>query len=396
MRLNKLVSMPRVGRKMVASAALMVAAGVANPALGQSAQPELPRQMAWTAYNLGTTGYNQAVAIGAMLRDRYNITLRVIPGQNDVSRLLPLDTGRVQFSANGVATYFAQEGMFQFADPQWGPKPLRMLMSSNGLSNQAVAVAADTGVTTFAELRGRRVPFVRAAPALNVSMEAYLACGGLTWDDVERVDFPGYEAMWEGVINGDVDAAFGTTVSGPTRRLEASPRGIRWLPAPHADDACWQRLLAVGPYFNKYSATRGAGISDDDPQEAGTYPYPVLIALESQDETTVYWMTRVINENFDDFRDADPGAIGWALESQIFNWVVPYHEGAVRYWREVGAWTDEYEAHNQALMRRQEVLAAAWAEVEGEDIDDREAFMARWQQVRAERLEAAGFDPVWR
>lgn len=396
MRLNKLVSMPRVGRKMVAAAALMVAAGVANPALGQSAQPELPRQMAWTAYNLGTTGYNQAVAIGAMLRDRYNITLRVIPGQNDVSRLLPLDTGRVQFSANGVATYFAQEGMFQFADPQWGPKPLRMLMSSNGLSNQAVAVAADTGVTTFAELRGRRVPFVRAAPALNVSMEAYLACGGLTWDDVERVDFPGYEAMWEGVINGDVDAAFGTTVSGPTRRLEASPRGIRWLPAPHADDACWQRLLAVGPYFNKYSATRGAGISDDDPQEAGTYPYPVLIALESQDETTVYWMTRVINENFDDFRDADPGAIGWALESQIFNWVVPYHEGAVRYWREIGAWTDEYEAHNQALIRRQAVLAAAWAEVEGEDIDDREAFMARWQQIRAERLEAAGFDPVWR
>ena len=28
-----------------------------------------PRQMAWTAYNLGSTGYNQAVAIGAMLRE---------------------------------------------------------------------------------------------------------------------------------------------------------------------------------------------------------------------------------------------------------------------------------------------------------------------------------------
>lgn len=396
MRLNKRASMPNIFSKFGIAATLALAVSLSAPVNGQSAQPELPRQMAWTAYNLGTTGYNQAVAIGAMLRDRYNITLRVIPGQNDVSRLLPLDTGRVQFSANGVATYFAQEGMFQFADPQWGPKPLRMLMSSNGLSNQAVAVAADTGVTTFAELRGRRVPYVRAAPALNISMEAYLACGGLTWDDVERVDFPGYEAMWEGVINGDVDAAFGTTVSGPTRRLEASPRGIRWLPAPHDDEACWQRLLAVGPYFNQYSATRGAGISDEDPQEAGTYPYPVLIALESQDETTVYWMTRVINENFDDFKEADPGAIGWALESQVFKWVVPYHAGAVRYWREIGAWTDEHEAHNQALIRRQEVLADAWSEVEGENIDDRDAFMARWQQLRAERLEAAGFDPVWR
>ncbi|OFE14118.1 C4-dicarboxylate ABC transporter [Pseudohongiella acticola] len=379
----------------MASATLAVAMCLSGSAFGQSEQPELPRQMAWTAYNLGTTGYNQAVAIGAMLRDRYNITLRVIPGQNDVSRLLPLDTGRVQFSANGVATYFAQEGMFQFADPQWGPKPLRLLMSSNGLSNQAVAVAADTGVTSFAELRGRRVPYVRAAPALNVSMEAYLACGGLTWDDVERVDFPGYEAMWEGVINGDVDAAFGTTVSGPTRRLEASPRGIRWLPAPHDDEACWQRMLAIGPYFNQYNATRGAGISDDEPHQAGTYPYPILIALESQDEATVYWMTRVINENFDDFKNADPGAIGWALESQVFNWVVPYHEGAVRYWREIGAWTDEYEAHNQSLIRRQAVLADAWAEVEGEGIDDRDAFMTRWQQLRAERLQEAGFDPVW-
>ena len=173
---------------------LQVAVSLANAATDQPSEPELPRQMAWTAYNLGSTGYNQAVAIGAMLRDKYNITLRVIPGQNDVSRLLPLKTGRVDFTANGVATYFAQEGMFQFANPEWGPQPLRLLMTSNGLSNQGVAVAADTGVTTFAELRGRRVPYVRAAPALNVSMEAYLACGGLTWDDVVRVDFPGYDA----------------------------------------------------------------------------------------------------------------------------------------------------------------------------------------------------------
>lgn len=372
---------------------ILVASSVAS---AQESQPELPRQMAWTAYNLGTTGYNQSVAIGAMLREKYNVTLRVIPGQNDVSRLLPLSTGRVQFSANGVATYFAQEGVYQFGDPEWGPRPLRMLMSSSGLSNQAVAVAADTGVTTFAELRGRRVPFVRAAPALNISMEAYLACGGLTWDDVVRVDFPGYDAMWEGLINGDVDVAFGTTVSGPTRRLEASPRGIRWLPAPHNDQGCWDRLLAIAPYFTPYNATRGPGISEQNPQEAGTYPYPILITLEDQDENTVYWLTRVINENYDSYKDADPGAIGWALEFQVFDWVVPYHHGAVRYWREIGVWTQAHEAHNQALIRRQQVLGAAWAEVIGQRIRNRGQFDEVWARTRAERLQEAGYDPVWR
>ena len=174
--------------------------------------------MAWTAYNLGSTGYNQAVAIGAMLREKFGVTLRVIPGQNDVSRLLPLKTGRVDFTVNGVSTYFAQEGMFQFANDQWGPQPVRLLMTSNGLSNQTVGVAADIGVEKIADLRGRRIPYVRGAPALNVSMEAYLACGNLTWDDVVRVDFPGYDAAWNGVINGNVDAGFGTTVSGPMYR----------------------------------------------------------------------------------------------------------------------------------------------------------------------------------
>ena len=90
--------------------------GASSHSLPQSEQSPFPRQMAWTAYNLGSTGYNQAVAIGAMLREKFDVTLRVIPGQNDVSRLLPLKTGRVDFTVNGVSTYFAQEGMFQFAN----------------------------------------------------------------------------------------------------------------------------------------------------------------------------------------------------------------------------------------------------------------------------------------
>lgn len=367
-----------------------------NISLAQSSQSAFPRQMAWTAYNLGSTGYNQAVAIGAMLREKYDVILRVIPGQNDISRLLPLKTGRVDFSVNGVSTYFAQEGMFQFANSQWGPQPVRLLMTSNGLSNQAVAVAADTGVMSFSELRGHRIPYVRGAPALNVSMEALLACGGLTWDDVVRVDFPGYDASWNGVINGDVDAGFGTTVSGPMFRVEASPRGIRWLPAPHDDEGCWERMLAIGPYFTKHFATRGAGIDPENPHEAGTYPYPMLTALEDQDNDLAYALTRAIHENYDDFKDSDPGAIGWALERQVFQWVVPYHDGAVNYWRDIGVWSEELEDHNQSLVRRQEVLAAAWSEFSQEEIGGQDAFEEAWVQLRAQRLEEAGFNPVWR
>jgi len=374
---------------------VLTMAGLVSPlqAAEDGAEPNFPRTMSWSAYNLGTTGYNQAVAIGKALKDNYNVNLRVLPGKNDVSRLLPLQRGRVQFSANGVATYFAQEGVFQFAGKTWGPMPLRIVMASHGESNQALGVANDLGIKTYADLRGKRVPYVRGAPALNVTTEAFLACGGLTWEDVERVDFPGYSAMWTGVVNGQVDAAYATTVSGPTRKLEASPRGIFWPPAPHDDEGCWERMATVVPFMQKHVATRGAAISVDNPHEGATYPYPLLITLSDQDEQLVFDLARAVDVHYEEYKNADPGSIGWAMDRQNFQWVVPFHDGAVRYFQSVGVWNDEAQAHNQRLIERQNVLAQAWQAHKAENPDD---FSKVWMIRRAEALTAAGFDPIWR
>ena len=361
----------------------------------QAEQVQLPRVMAWTAYNLGTTGYNQAVAIGKVLKDQHGVTLRVIPGKNDISRLLPLKSGRVQFSANGVATYLAQEGVFQFADANWGPQPVRVLMMSNGLSNQSVAVSADSGITQWSQLKGKRIPWVRGAPALNLSMEALLACGDVGWDDVIRVDYPGYSAMWNGIVDGQIDAAYATTVSGPTRKLEASPQGIFWPKVPHDDGACWQRLLAKAPYFSKHVATRGTGITVASPHEGATYPYPILISMADQDEALAFNLVKAIDQGYPEFKDADPGAIGWALASQRFDWVVPWHAGAVQYYQSVGVWTEAMNAHNERLIQRQEVLQQAWQEALSLGTDDEEKFEQGWLTLRTQRLLAAGFDPVW-
>jgi TRAP transporter TAXI family solute receptor len=378
---------PSAARGFLLAAVLLTSAALARA--------ELPRTMAWSAYNLGTTGYNQAVGIGQMLRQRHGVTLRVIPGKNDVSRLLPLRRGLVQFSANGVATWFAQEGLHQFANSDWGPLPLRLVAMSNGDSNQALAVAADTGITDFAQLRGRRVAWVRGAPALNVSTEAWLACGGLGWDDVERVEFPGYGAMWNGVVSGQVDAAYATTVSGPTRRLEASPRGIAWPEARHDDAACWDAVLTVAPYFTRHVATLGAGISAEAPHEGGTYPYPLLITLAEQDAAVVRSLVEAIDSHYDDFKDSDPGAIGWARDRQLFDWVVPFHDGAIAYWRSVGAWTDAHQAHNDELVRRQAVLAEAWAAHRASDPPRGDGGRDAWLVRRAGALEAAGLPSLF-
>jgi hypothetical protein len=114
--------------------------------------------------------------------------------------------------------------------------------------------------------------------------------------------------------------------------------------------------------------------------------------MDTQDEGLVYNMTKAMVELFPDYDGKAPGIGGWALAKQDFQWVVPYHEGAVRYFKEVGAWSDEAQAHNDNLIARQETLAAAWEELKA-------AAPANWAEAwaakRNEALAAGGFALVF-
>lgn len=267
-------------------------------------------------------------------------------------------------------------------------------MSSTSDANLQVGTAKDADIKSYADLKGKRVAYVIGSDGLNIGMEAILAFAGLTWDDVKKVDFPGYGASWQGMVNGQVDAAFASTVSGPTRKLEASPRGIFWPTMPHGDTAGWDRLAKVAPYILKHTATIGSGgISKDTPLEGAGYPYPILISLADQDDELVYSMTKAIHTEYPNFKDAMPALTGWALERQTFMWAVPYHAAAVQYWKEIGAWSDDAQTHNDALLKRQDVLAAAWGTMEGMNIADDDAYQKEWLKVRETALKEAGMNP---
>jgi TRAP transporter TAXI family solute receptor len=140
---------------------------------------KLPPTMTFTAYDTGTAGFNIAVAVGKMMKDKYGTDLRVLPAGNDVARLAPLRAGRAMSSAMGSGTYFAQEGVFEFGAREWGPQPLQLVLSSVDCNAGSLGVAADTGVKEIKDLKGKRVGFVVGSPALNQNALAVLAFGGL-------------------------------------------------------------------------------------------------------------------------------------------------------------------------------------------------------------------------
>lgn len=364
-------------------------------ALAQQNSLELPTTLAWSAYDVGSAGYNQAVAIGNAFKQKYGVNIRVLPGKNDVSRNLPLREGKVSFSVNGVGgVFFAQEGMYEFGAKQWGPQPVRNLMLNAGKAALTAMTAGDIGVKTPADLKGKRMAWIIGSPALNQNMTATLAFAGLTWDDVEKVEFGGYGAAWDGIVNNQADAVFGSSIAGKAYALEKSNRGITYPVMDPNDKEGWARTLAVGPFFYPLLATEGANLSDAAPVNSSAYPYPILMTYADRDDTLVTKVTNAMIDTFDLYKDSAPGADGWALDKQRLEWVVPLHDGAINVYKAKGMWNDDLQKNQDAVMKRQQVLETAWKDVNSRSHDSDEAFAKDWMKTRADALKAVGMDPI--
>jgi TRAP transporter TAXI family solute receptor len=371
-----------------------IAVAVVSPAVAQQ-DIKLPTTLTWTAYDVGSGGYNQAVAIGNALKNKLGVDLRVLPGKNDVSRNIPLREGRVPFSANGVGgSYLAQEGVYEFGARDWGPQAVRSLILNNSDALLTIVTAKDANIVTAADFKGKRVAWVIGAPSLNQNITALLAFANLTWNDVKKVEFGGFGQAMDAIIANQVDAAFSSTISGQAYKIASSPRGIRYPVFAHSDKEGWARVNKIAPFFVPAFGTEGADLSPEKKAEAATYPYPVLMTMATTETDLVYNMTRAMVELYPDYKDGAPGNLGWDLKRQVFAWAIPMHEGAIRYYKERGVWTAEHQKHNDALVKRQEVLAAAWKAYTSTAPSDDKEFAAGWMKARGAALSKANMEVV--
>jgi len=365
---------------------------LAAPAVAQT----VPKEMSWTAYDTGSSGFNIAVAIGQQFKQALGTDVRILPSGNDTGRLAPVKANRAIISQMGIGTYFAQEGVFEFGTKSWGPQPARLIMAATACNGLGLAVAKDTGVKEIKDLKGKRLGIVVGSPALTQGAVALIAFAGLTEKDMTPVQFSSNNAMWKGVINNEADAVLSSTISGQSKEADSSPRGIIWPPMPADDKEGWARVHKKAPYFVAQKATCGAGgLSPQAPVAMSSYAYPIFMTYADRPADTVHAVTKAMIDTFDKYKDGAPGAEGMALSLQNMTWVVPYHDGTIRAFKEKGVWTDAAQKHNDALIKRQAMMADAWkAYAAGAPSDDK-AFAEGWMRARAAALAKAGMDVVF-
>ncbi len=382
-------------RTMITSALVTAAAVCVGSAWAQGIK--LPDTLTMTAYDTGTSGFNIAVAVGKVLKEKYKSDLRVLPAGNDVARLAPLKNGRAQASAMGIGAYFAAEAVFEFAIKDWGPQPLRVMMSASSCNAITLNVAKDTGVKEVKDLKGKRVGIVVGSPALNQNAFAILAFANLTKNDVKLVEFSSFGAMWKGMMNNEVDAAIASTITGQVRELETSPRGVVMPQTPASDKSGWERMHRIGPYFVPHKATCGAGgLSNTNALELPNYPYPIFMAYAAEKPDLIYSITKAMIVDYADYKDSAPGADGLDVKRQLLTWVLPYHDGAVKALKEAGVWTAEAQKHNDMLVKRQDTLGKARTDfTQANPPADKDAFTKAWMAARKSALEKVSLPSVF-
>jgi uncharacterized protein len=370
----------------------LVAVVASHGAAQAQASEDLPGSMTWSSYDVGSSGYVEASAVADALMREHNVRIRIMPSGTSIGRLLPLRTGRVDYGWLANEVYFATEAIYEFASQEWGPQDLRVLLGRP--AGFGIAVAGDAGVAEIGDLRGKRVARVQANPSINIKVEAILALAGMTWDDVEVVDVPSYAASLRGQVEGTIDAAGTVPTAATLRELEASPRGIVWPDLPAADDEeAWERLREVAPIFEPMEETIGAGLSEDNPATMISYRYPMITVYAETSEEEAYAVTKAVVETFDLYRDVNPAMPRWdAEQSGRPPADAPFHDGAIRYLKEIGVWTDEHDAWNAERRERLDAVLAAWDDAMDAALDEQipggewEAF---WMEYRDEHLGAA-------
>ena len=367
------------------AAAALAAAFLTTAALAQDVT--LPKTQVWTSYDVGTAGYVEASAMADALDKTFGLTVRIIPSGTSIGRLLPLQTGRASYGFMGNENFFAGEAMFEFADREWGPQDLRVVLGRP--SQVGLVTGKDTGIQTPADLRGKKVGYVLANASTTLNTETVLAFAGLTTADVEKVEYPSYGAMAQAFVAGEIDVAPAVPTSSFLREAEGG-RGVQWLSMPAEDQEGWDRVSEFASLFSHSQAKVGVSISEDNPADLLGYRYPQLTVPAATSDEDVYNMIKALDQTFDMYKEASVVMPDWATSiAGVTPAGAPFHPGAVKYLKETGVWTDKDQQWNDARIAHIEKVKAAWeeatAQADSEGVKSSD-WPAYWETWRADHL----------
>ncbi len=266
-------------------------------------------------------------------RKTHGIRCSVESTGGSVYNINTIREGELEFGvAQSDWQYHAYHGTSKFADA--GPfEDLRAVFSVHAEPFTVVA-RADSGVKTFADLKGKRVNIGNPGSGQRGTMEVLLGALGWTTDDFAlATELKGSEQS-AALCDNQIDAMV-YTVGHPSGSIQEATTSCDSILVT-VDGPAVEKLIADNDYYR--SATIPGGMyrgSDEDVMTFGVGATFVTSASVSDD--AVYAVVSSVFDNFDAFKKLHPAFANLdPKEMASAGLSAPLHPGAAKYYKEQG------------------------------------------------------------
>jgi uncharacterized protein len=322
-------------------------AGVGSAAEGGA----LPKVLNLATMPPGMIVNAQGVGIADISTKYTPMTIKVSTATNEMAWVPMTATKEIDLGvASSLPIRQAYLGTFVFESiaKKAGVKsfPLRLIGGGAPLLVNFM-VRGDDPAQKISDLKGRRVVTFREGTHFDLYNKARLANGGLTLDDVKHVPAANPIESARAVMEGRADAG-DVALGAPIVTEAAAKVNARFLPLDPSSKAVkrMKEFVEVA-----YVAEVPGGIFAGVPEpEYLMHMDTVLVVRDDISETAVYAITKAIWEHNAELVKK-PGLMAWKTEKFLTTEPgVPYHEGAIKFYKEIGVWTKKMDKFQKAVL----------------------------------------------
>ena len=295
--------------------------------------------------SIGSVFYTIAIGAGEIITKHAKLNATVEPVGGSSANMRGLAAKNVEFAlANAFASFSAFNGTHNFK------KPIDVRMVVQGQASfRWMLLRKRAKIRRIQDLEGRTVIGKRRAlPEIELVMNAYKKVFGLK--NVKVVAHTNSPQAYKALRAGSIDAAvmpFSRKAAAVAKPMNDGVIEFLYLPVSRRDEMLkhlppmmWAGTFRAGTYKGQTKDLHLIGLN--------TY----FMTRPGVSSDTVYRVTKAILENTKEFATYHRAAAQWTLKRALKNVALPFHDGAVRFFKEKGVWTAALEANQKKLLKR--------------------------------------------
>jgi TRAP transporter TAXI family solute receptor len=300
----------------------------------------------------GGAAYSVTIAIGELLNKYVTVPYKLKGVVQPITAMVEspkrLARGEVHIAWSSASTaYPAALGAGPFKD--LGKVPMRVLFWGDPYAYHIYTT--NSKIVSISDLKGKRVAGeLMGSPPSNLIRQAVLGAQGLSDNDVKGIPFRHIGECSQLVKEGMADVGMCNT-SFPAISIDEITASKPVYFIPQSKEAVEKVLATVGLVWTGVTipANTYKGQTSGVPTIGG---YAVFISRPELDETLAYSIVKAVYDHQQEFWSYHTGAKSWTLENTVAMWALPYHPGAIRYYKEKGIWKGDMDAKQSQLLEK--------------------------------------------